>query len=368
MQLDPAGMSAVIFAGASGRPAGDGSRNKNYFVLHGQPVVQRPLDLVHRMGFGRIVLATEPARAEQLDLPPRTVVVPTSSSQAENFTAVKREASFREDERALVLFGDTPLVTDGAVRDFLRRCASAPADFHHGLVPYSFVEPFMDFFPKPWVGRRPFHVREFTARLGSLSLMRPAGFDPAAARKAVSTVMGGRKQDPDRGGLPAVLLARARVVWGGLRFLGPVGAWMGLSATVSHWLHERGFPKEARWTARPVTLARLDWVAARLLGCSARFVPCPFGGTSLDVDSDSDHAVNERHWDQMQELQELQERLATELVEPDFDVSPRSLRRLERIDARAVAEVRRHPQVYLEQRRILLRFAEQVATGADHAA
>jgi len=368
MQLDPSRMSAVIFAGASGPPAGEGSRNKNYFVLRGQPVIQRPLDLVSRMGFGRIVLATEPARAEQLDLPPGTVVVPTHARQADNFAAVKAAVSFGEDEHALVLFGDTPLVTDGAVRDFLRRCASAPADFHHGLVPYAFVEPFMDFFPRPWIGRRPFHVREFTARLGCLSHMRPAGFDPAAARDAVSTVMGGRKQDPDRGGLPAVLLARARVVWGGLRFLGPVGAWIGLAATVSHWLHERGFPKEARWTARPVTLARLDWVARKLLGCGARFVPAPFGGTSLDVDSDSDLTVHERHWDQMRELQELQERLAVELVAPDFDVSARSLGRLERLDPRAAAEVRRHPQVYLEQRRILLRFADQVAAKADHAA
>ena len=86
------------------------------------------------------------------------------------------------------------------------------------------------------------------------------------------------------------------------------------------------------------------------------------------MDSDSDLTVHERHWDQMQELQELQERLADELVAPDFDVSPRSLGRLERLDARAAAEVRRHPQVYLEQRRILLQFADQVARGEDHAA
>jgi hypothetical protein len=367
-QLDPQAMSAVIFAGAAGRPAGDRAGNKNYFVLRGQPVVQRPLDLVRSMGFGRIVLATEPARAEQLDLPPGTLVVPTSAGQADNFAAVKRAVEFGDEDRALVLFGDTPLVTAGAVHDFLARCAGAPADFHHGLVPYAFVEPFMDFFPKPWTGRRPFHVREFTARLGCLSLMRPAGFDPEAARKAVSTVMGGRKQDPDRGGLLAVLVARARVIWGGLRFLGPVGAWMGLSATLSHWLNERGFPREARLAARPVTLARLDWVGARLLGCSARFVPCPFGGASLDVDSDQDLAVHERHFEPMRALQEVQERLVGELVDPSFDLSERSLARLGRLDARAAAEFRRHPQVYLEQQRILQRFAPAQTAGADHAA
>lgn len=356
--FSPGRMSAVILAGASGPPAVDGGprrRNKNYFTLRGRPVVQHAIDLVVNQGFRRVVLVTERERAGDLELPAGACVIESRARQSDNFVAVQEEVSFAEEERALVLFGDTPLVTAGAVHDFLSRCRSAPADFHHGLVPYAFVGPFMDFFPKPWIGRRPFHCAEFTARLGCLSEMRPAGFDAAAARAAVDTVMGGRKQDPG-GGLLAVLMARARVVWGGLRFIGPLGAWMGASAILSHWLHQRGFPAEARWTARPVTLRRLDGVAERLLGCSSRFVPCPFGGTSLDVDSEQDLAVHERHFDQLRELQAVQEQLVPRLVEPDFDLSPGSLALLERVDAAAATEVRRHPEVYLDQRRILRHF------------
>lgn len=366
--LAPESMTALVVAGASGPPSERGGHNKNFFRLRGRPVVQRQLDLAESLGFRRVVLVTDPGRVGELDLPAGGLVIPSSARQSDNFARVKEELSFADDERCLVLFGDTPLVTPGAVTDFLARCATAPAVFHHGLVPYAFAEPFMDFFPRETRGRRPFHVREFTARLGCLSLVRPSGFDPAATRRGVAAVMSGRKQDPTRGGLPAVLIARARVVWGGLRFFGPMGAWLGAAAIVSHWLHERGFPAGARFTSRPVTLARLDAVATKLMACAARLLPCPFGGASLDVDTDADLAVHEQHHEEMVALQGLQERLVAKLVEPDFDLSPECLGALERFDPEAAAEVRRHPWIYREQRRILRHFFLAAPRGATHAA
>jgi hypothetical protein len=363
----PRELTAVVFAGSSGGPARAGGRNKNYFPLRGRPVVQYQLDLVRELGFRRLVVVTELHRVGELELPSDALVVESSRHQSENFAAVKAQVPFAEDERALVLFGDTPLLSEGVLRDFLRRCEAEPADFHHGLVPYVFVEPFMEFFPRPWTGRQPFHVREFRTRLGCLSLLRVAGFDPEAHRRAVETVMRGRKQDPIGGGLARHLVARARVLWGGLRFIGPLGAWMGASAILSHWVHQRGFPHAARFLRRPVSLSRLDGVARRLLGCPSRFVACPYGGASLDVDNESDLAVHERYFDDLRQLQQLQERLVGKLAQADFDLSPGSLATLERFDPEAAREIRRHPEVYRDQRRILLE-AEERAGRASHAA
>ena len=351
----PSALTVAIFAGRSGAP-GDAGRNKNFFSLRGRPVVQRQLDLVKAMGFKRVILVTELARLSELDLPPGTISLEGSRRQDENFAAVKEAGSFGPEDRCLVLFGDTPLVSSVMVLDFLARCKARPADVHHGLVPYVFAEPFMEFFPRDHFGRRPFHVAEFRARLGCLSLARPHGFDPHAARARIAAVMSGRKQDARGGGLPAVLLARARVLWGGVRFVGPVGAWMGLSAIVSHWSHERGFPGAARFLRQPVTLARLDDVATRLLGCPARLLPCPFGGASLDIDNDLDLSVHEQYFDHMQALESLQERLASRLIEPAFDLGWEQLAALDREDPVLATELRRHPVAYREQRRILLAF------------
>ncbi len=353
--LDLSRLSVAIFAGASGKPAERGV-NKNYWTLRGRPVVQRQIDLFKSMGFGRMFLVTEASRLGELDVPAGTVVLESAPRQSENFAAVKAAAAWRDDERCLVVFGDTPLLSREAVLDFLARCRAAEADVHHGLVPYVFVEPFMDFFPRDHFGRRPFHVREFRARLGSLSLCRVAAFDPARTRASVSAVMTGRKQDPGPAGLVSVLAARARVLWGGLRFIGPLGLWMGLGAVLAHWFHERGFPKAARFLRRPVTLARLDHVFSELMGCRARMLPCPFGGTSLDVDNDVDLLVHEQYLDHMLALQSVQDRIARHLVLPGFQLTWESLAKLDRFDPELAAELRRHPEVYREQQRILLSF------------
>ena len=363
-----ADLTVAIFAGSSGQPAEGEGLNKNYFELRGRPVVQYQIDLVRRLGFRRMVLVTEPARARGLELPKDLILVPSSRRQSENFRAVKQLVPFREDERCLVLFGDTPLLSEGVLRDFVGRCESEPADFHHGLVPYAFAEPFMDFFPRPWTGRQPFHVREFRARLGCMSLLRVAAFDPDAHRRAVESVMRGRKQDPIGGGLVRHLVARARVVWGGLRFIGPLGLWMGASAILAHWVHQRGFPHGARLIRRPVTLSRLDGVAARLLGLQSHFVPCPFGGASFDVDTESDLAVHERYFEDMRQLQALQERLVRKLSDPDLELGPDSLSALERFDPEAAREIRRHPEVYRDQRRILLEAVQRAERRSGRAA
>lgn len=370
-ELAPEDLSIAILAGPSGKPAERGT-NKNFWPLRGRPVVQRQLDLAREMGFARVILLTERARLPELDVPEGAIVLDATSRQSENFAAIKNAAPWREDERCLVVFGDTPLLSRAAVLDFLDRCATHPADIQHGLVPFVFVEPFMDFFPRDHVGRRPFHVDEFLARLGCLTLCRVAAFDPEATQAAVRAVMSGRKQDPGRTGLVSILVARARVLWGGLRFVGSKGLWMGAAAVVAHWFHERGFPKAARVFRHGVTLAALDEVASKLLHCSARMLPSPFGGTSLDLDNDVDLLVHEQYFDHMLALQALQDRIERKLVEPGFELSWEALAALDRFDPELAAELRRHPQVYREQQRILLQFPvnarQPAAPGADRAA
>ncbi|MEM7244743.1 MAG: NTP transferase domain-containing protein [Acidobacteriota bacterium] len=356
----PRDLTLAIFAGSSGKP-GAGGQNKNFFLLDGRPLVQRQLDLARELDFKRVILVTDEKRVGELELPPRTTVLPSQPRQAGNFRLVKSEVTFADDERCLVLFGDTPLISSGTVSDFLNRAAAVPVDFHHGLVPQVFVEPFLDYFPRPLKGRQPFHVREFLARLGCLSLLRVNAFDPEATRAAVSTVMQGRKQDPD-GGVVAHAMARFRVLWGGLRFLGPKGLWLGTAATLAHWVHERGFPHGARLFRTQVTLGALDKVCTRLLGCESRFLVCPYGGASLDVDTEVDLEVHGRHLTQLQDLHSLQGRLASQLVEPGFVLDEEHLRSLERFDPTAAGELRRHPELYQEQQRILH------AAGASAAA
>jgi hypothetical protein len=355
--FDPSRVTLAIFAGPSGKPAEKG-RNKNFWSLRGRPVVQRQLDLAKGMGFGRIVLITETSRLSELELPPGTIVLESAARQSENFANVKKSMEWGPNDRCLVTFGDTPLLSQGAILDFLERCRRNEADVHHGLVPYVFVEPFMDFFPRDHFGRRPFHVKEFRARLGCLSLARVASFDPEETRRSVQAVMAGRKQDPGpgRAGFASVLLARWRVLWGGLRFVGPMGLWMSLGAVTAHWLHERGFPVAARFFRRAVTLERLDEVFGKLLGCKARMVPCPFGGTSLDLDNEVDLLVHEQYYDHMLALQALQDRVARKLVEPGFELSWEALAALDRFDPELAAELRRHPETYRRQQKILLMF------------
>ena len=353
----PSRVTLAIFAGASGKASDSGrGRNKNFWTLRGRPVVQCQLDLAREIGFGRVILVTETARLSELDVPAGTIVLEAAPRQSENFAHVKTAVEWGPDERCLVTFGDTPLLSQGAVLDFLERCRRNDADVHHGLVPYVFVEPFMDFFPRDHFGRRPFHVHEFRARLGCLSLCRVASFDPEETRRSVQAVMAGRKQDPGRAGFASIVLARWRVLWGGLRFVGPMGLWMSLGAVTAHWLHERGFPKAARFFRRAVTLPRLDVVFSKLLGCRARMLPCPFGGTSLDVDNETDMLVLEQYFDHMLALQALQDRVARKLVEPGFDMSWEALAALDRFDPELAAELRRHPEVYRRQQKILLEF------------
>jgi hypothetical protein len=350
--FQPDRITVAIFAGPSGAPAEEGT-NKNFFRLRGRPVVQRQIDVVKDMGFAGLVVVTERRHVAELELPPGTTVIESAARQSENFAAVKASRAWADDERCLVLFGDTPLVTRGAILDFLERCRIAAADIHHGLVPYVFVEPYMDFFPRDHVGRRPFHVREFLARLGGMSLCRVAAYDPERTRHAVRSVMRGRKQDPGRRGFAGILTARARVLWGGLRFVGPAGAWMGLCAIVAHWLHERGFPRPAGAFRRALTLEGLDDVGTRLMGCPLRLVPCPFGTTSLDIDNDVDLSVHEQYLDHLQALMAIEERIMRKLVEPGFEMTWEALAMLDRFDPELASELRRHPEIYLEQQRIL---------------
>ena len=83
----PSRLSVAIFAGPSGRPAEKGL-NKNYWPLRGRPVVQRQLDLVRAMGFGRIILVTELKRLPELDVPTGTVTLEGAARQSENFAKI----------------------------------------------------------------------------------------------------------------------------------------------------------------------------------------------------------------------------------------------------------------------------------------
>ena len=351
----PANVTALILAGSSG-PGSEAERNKNFFRLRGRPVVQRAIDVARSMGFARVVLVTERARIRELDVPESTIVLESSSRQDENFSAVKAAVRFEAEERCLVIFGDTPLVSAAMIGDFLARCRAHPVEICHGLVPFAFIEPFTAYFPRDRAGRKPFHASEFTARLGCLSLVRPAAFDPRPVRARIQVVMQGRKQDPIGGGLWATALARARVLWWGTMFFGVRGTWVAVAAILAHFVHERGFPAAARWLSQPVTLARLDWIASRLSGCSMRLVPCPFGGASLDIDTEADLAVQEQYWEELVALQDLQERIVARLGDPAFDLGAGPLAVPDDADAAIVAEIRRHPEVYREQQRILRMF------------
>ena len=131
---------------------------------------------------------------------------------------------------------------------------------------------------------------------------------------------------------------------------------MALAAILAHLVQERGFPGAARWLTQPVTLARLDGIATRLIGCSMRFVPCPFGGASLDIDTEADLAVHEQYWDDLVALQRLQERIVAKLGDLAFDLGAGQLAASDSADPAIVAEIRRHPEIYHEQQRILRMF------------
>jgi len=341
-------VASVVFAGPSGAPARRG-QNKNFFRLRGQPVVQRALDLLEALELPRIILLTTPERTWELRLPAGTVIVPSSRRQSENVRRAREAIGpVGPEDHALVLFGDTPLLSRACVEDFLARCSRIEADFVHGLVPQPFVDPFLRFSAHRGVGRRPFATREFWSRVGALFLVRVQRLDPGFAARATDAYMSERKQDTG-GGYLAHALVRGRMILTMSRYLGFRGTALGLRAALAHSLRVHGFHRPAEAVRRHVTLAAYEAGMTRMLGLRARLIPCPFGTASLDVDDEGDLAVFEGNWEEMSRLAATGERLLPVLADPARDP-------LAQADPEVAEEMRRSPEIYSEQRRILLEF------------
>jgi CTP:molybdopterin cytidylyltransferase MocA len=335
-------------AGASGLPAMKG-QNKCYWPIRGRPVVQRLLDVLREREIPRLFLLTEAERTTMLDLPPGTEVLASSRRQSQNL--VKAREALREatpDGHALVLFGDTPLLCHECLDDFLARCARDPADLIHGLVPYAFTEPFMRFYPHRGTRRRPFATREFWARLGALTLVRPTRVDTLYAVPRIERFMGARKQDPGESYL-AHAMARARMLVAMFRFLGVRGLWIGAVAALAYSFRFHGFPHGAETLRELVTLADYGRETGRILRCQARYIPCPFGGASLDVDTEDDLNSFEEHWDEMERVARVGHDLIPLLSEPERDPFAEA-------SADARVEMEMYPEAFREQRRICLDF------------
>ncbi|NIP17197.1 MAG: NTP transferase domain-containing protein, partial [Xanthomonadales bacterium] len=187
----------------------------------------------------------------------------------------------------LIISCDLPLISAGAIDDFVERCA---AEDRMADEPYAMLTGVVDepgvapFYPRDGETgiERPFVEASFgRLRLANIYVARPRQL---AHQEFLQTGFSYRKAKDWRNVLALTL--RLLTQHGGW-----AAAWLSVRMQFTLWARRYNWHRMYRWLRRGNTQERMERCTGAVLGGSIRVVVTPFGGLSLDVDEEEDYRI-----------------------------------------------------------------------------
>ncbi len=176
---------AIVLAGGREPDLGPGIPNKAFIKIGNRPLVAYVVAALQgARGVGRIVVAG-PVEELRRGLPAEVLVVPDGGSIMDN--VVNATDLLGSQTLTLVAGADIPLLTSGAIDEFLTACAQDPADFYYAAVPQQAME-------RDFPGARKTYVRLTDGAFcgGSMMLFNPQALP--RVRTFVERALAARKQ------------------------------------------------------------------------------------------------------------------------------------------------------------------------------
>lgn len=290
-------VDAIVLAGTHNNPARMiRGRNKAFLDIEGRALVRHVVDaLTGAQSVGRVFVVGPQQELEAVlaDCPETYCVQQVGKLVANGWAAVRAieaQASVSKEELlerpVLVISCDLPLISPGAIDDFVGRCASADASAGEahamlcGIAEYGGLVPFYGTKEQPGIERPLVQMNEGLVRLSNIYIFRPYKLTHAEFLQTSFTL-------------------RKAKDWHNVAKLGfsvfsqPGGwfaAWMIFRLQLTYLLrHRKG--RLYRRLRKGNTFAKVEHGVGTVLGGTMRLVESPYGALSLDVDDEEDYAM-----------------------------------------------------------------------------
>jgi molybdopterin-guanine dinucleotide biosynthesis protein A len=300
----PSPLDAIVLAGTDSNPKRMiQGRNKAFLELGGQILVRRVVQaLVDAESIGQVYVVgpAEPLRTALEGLPSQVIVVEQVGKMLANSWAAIHAAEARyfarhgthDPEKPLLFIScDLPLISAGAVDDFVSRCAREEQlsglnyGMHAGVAEEASLRLFYPQDDAEGIVRPCVHLSNGRVRLANIYVGRPRKL---SHQEFLQTGFSYRKAKDWRNVLS--------LVWSFFRQAGGwKAAWLTLrlQATLMASRHQGSLYQRLR---RGNTPERVERATGTVLGGSIRIVITPYGGLSLDVDEEEDYRILDQHY------------------------------------------------------------------------
>ena len=298
-------MDAIVLAGTDSNPKRKiQGRNKAFLEVGGEVLIRRVVEALLGASSIGLVFVVGPAERLRKALDGRSdevVIVDQVGKMLANTWAAIHASEARclsgengvDPERPLLIIScDLPLISRGAVDDFVARCAQAEnaAQTHFSMLCGVAEEASLRrYYPeegKPGIKRPYVHFSQELLRLANIYVARPRKL---SHQEFLQTGFSYRKAKDWRNVLSLVG-----------SYLGQSGGWkaawltLRLQATLMASRRGRGL---YRWLRKGNSLERVELALGALLGGTVKMIITPYGGFSLDVDDEEDFRVLNQRFD-----------------------------------------------------------------------
>jgi molybdopterin-guanine dinucleotide biosynthesis protein A len=295
----PAPLDAIVLAGTDSNPKRMiQGRNKAFLELGGQILVRRVTEaLVDAASIGQVfVVGPADLLGESLSGLPSSVVIVEQVGQmlANSWQAIHAaEARFfarhgtHDPEKPLLFIScDLPLISAGAVDDFVSRCAREEQvsglsySMHAGVAEETSLRLYYPEGGREGIVRPCVHLSNGRVRLANIYVGRPRKL---SHQEFLQTGFSYRKAKDWRNVMS--------LVWSFFRQAGGwKAAWLTLRLQATLMASRRS-GSLYQWLRRGNTPERVEQATGTVLGGSIRMVTTPYGGLSLDVDDEEDFRI-----------------------------------------------------------------------------
>ncbi len=296
-------LDAVVLAGTHNNPDRlVRGRNKAFLEIEGRALVRHVVDaLTGAQAVGRVFVVGPRQELEAVlsDCPDTFCVQQQGKLVANGWAALHaREAMEPEltneqlrERPVLVISCDLPLISPGAVDDFIARCAAIDQACSEsramlcGIAEDRDLAPFYGTAQRPGVVRPLVQMREGLFRLSNIYVFRPYKLTHVEFLQTSFTLR--KAKDWHNVARLAFSVFSQPGGW--------FAAWMILRLQLTYLL-SRKKGRMYRRLRQGNTFAKVERGAGTVLGGTMRLVPSPYGGLSLDVDDEEDFELLQAHY------------------------------------------------------------------------
>lgn len=296
-------LDVIVMAGTHQNPRRlVNGRNKAFLEIDGRPLVRHVVDAVGKARQARRAYVVGPVAELEVALAgcDNVACVPQEGKLLSNgWAAVRAMESDQAHlplerllERPLLLLScDLPLVTPGAIDDFIARAAVIDRDSPEnnamivGVAEDAALRPFYGRSGMPGMERPLVQMREGRFRLSNIYVTRPRKLEHS---EFLQTSFSYRKAKDWQNVLRLTLSTFSQ-------HGGWFAAWMIFRLQLTAMLRQ-GEGRLYRRLRRGNTFAKIEKGVSTVLGGPVRIAPSPYGGLSLDVDDEVDFRLLREHY------------------------------------------------------------------------